>query len=145
MSLALLLEGSLPPAPPGKSLKQEALTQIYKYVLDNPILIPGFSWDKWRDLSVICYSNGKKSVMVPKKTKIERWSRNPTPSVYPDKTLTPKDTGTQCSQQSRHGNNVNVHQQMNEERCGMCVYICYSFICVCGCVYIYTQWNTIQL
>ena len=39
MSLALLLEGSLPLAPPGKSLKQEALTQIYKYVLDNPILI----------------------------------------------------------------------------------------------------------
>ena len=43
MSLALLLEVSLPLAPPGKSLQQEALTQIYTYILDNPIFIPGFS------------------------------------------------------------------------------------------------------
>ena len=47
MSLALLLEVSLPLAPPRKSLQQiyfqEALTQIYTYILDNPIFIPGFS------------------------------------------------------------------------------------------------------
>ena len=74
----------------------------------------------------------EKNMAVPQKTQCGKTNYEPAIPLLgtqPDKNFIEKDTYTPCSlqpdsQQPRHGNNLNIHQQMKGlRRCGIYIYI----------------------